>query len=197
MLGTHNSMSYLPVSKWWMKPFAFIARCQNKSIVDQLKAGAQYIDLRVRPNKKGKWVFAHGLIEYTSITIEETLKEIAEYINEKSLKVEIVLTLEQTKVSQNDLDNFNNFCIYLQKLGYGNILNYATNKLDWKINYRFDNDFYPLTTSSFSSAPFEACYRDKGIYAYLPPCCYASAFNEADIPLFTCKKKSLLIIDFI
>lgn len=31
ILGSHNSWSYLPVRKWWMRPIAFMARCQSRT----------------------------------------------------------------------------------------------------------------------------------------------------------------------
>ena len=31
-LGTHNSMSYLPLKKWYMYPFRFMAKCQKLSV---------------------------------------------------------------------------------------------------------------------------------------------------------------------
>ena len=39
--GTHNSMSYLPPEKWWMWLLRPFARCQRKTLAEQVKAGMQ------------------------------------------------------------------------------------------------------------------------------------------------------------
>ena len=41
ILGTHNSMSYLPPLRWWGWLLIPFARCQNKTIDGQLAAGAR------------------------------------------------------------------------------------------------------------------------------------------------------------
>lgn len=64
-LASHNSWSYLPVKKWWMRPLNFIARCQSKNIPQQYGAGARMFDLRLRWNKKEKQFNAsHGIVTY-------------------------------------------------------------------------------------------------------------------------------------
>ena len=35
IIGSHNSWSYLPPKHWWMRPFAFMARCQSCDIQAQ------------------------------------------------------------------------------------------------------------------------------------------------------------------
>lgn len=63
IIGTHNSMTFLPPEHWYgwfMIPFA---RCQNKTIEEQWYDGARCFDLRIRFTKKGKPYFAHGLYE--------------------------------------------------------------------------------------------------------------------------------------
>lgn len=60
IIGTHNSMSYLPPLRWWgwlMLPFA---RCQRKTIDEQLAAGARCFDLRVSFDRNGMAHFRHG-----------------------------------------------------------------------------------------------------------------------------------------
>lgn len=43
ILGSHNSFSYLPPQKWWMKFF----KCQNKDLKQQIKSGVNALDLKV------------------------------------------------------------------------------------------------------------------------------------------------------
>lgn len=60
---SHNTFSYLPVRQWWLRPFAWMARCQDKDIDAQMKI-ADGIDIRVRFDEDEIPHFAHGLIEY-------------------------------------------------------------------------------------------------------------------------------------
>lgn len=64
ILGSHNTMSYFPVRKWWMKPFAWVARCQKRNIWEQYNSGVRLFDLRVGFTRKGELHFRHGLIGY-------------------------------------------------------------------------------------------------------------------------------------
>lgn len=64
-LASHNSWSYLPVRKWWMRPLNFIARCQNKTIYQQYHMGVRMFDLRLRWDKDfEEFVTAHGIVTY-------------------------------------------------------------------------------------------------------------------------------------
>lgn len=65
MIGSHNSMSYLPVRQWYLKPFCWMARCQSKTLSEQYRYyEVRLFDLRVRFDKNGDLVFAHGPIEF-------------------------------------------------------------------------------------------------------------------------------------
>lgn len=62
---SHNTFSCLPVRQWWLRPFAWMARCQDKRLGTQLFTyKIRGIDIRVRFDKDGKPRFAHGLAEY-------------------------------------------------------------------------------------------------------------------------------------
>ena len=52
-----------------MRPFAFVARCQSKTIQEQYEAGVRLFDLRIRFSKEGYLVLAHGLMEYPLDTL--------------------------------------------------------------------------------------------------------------------------------
>lgn len=62
LIGTHDSATGEPskgLLSWLIRPFS---RTQNKTIVEQYKAGCRLFDLRVK-YKNNKWVLAHGLWE--------------------------------------------------------------------------------------------------------------------------------------
>lgn len=64
MLGSHNSLTYLPCRKWWMYLINWAAKCQSKNLTEQYHSGVRYFDIRVRFDKKDRPVIAHGLVEY-------------------------------------------------------------------------------------------------------------------------------------
>ena len=89
ILGSHNSWSYLPVKRWWMRPIAFMARCQRIDIRRQYEMGVRCFDLRIFFDNNhlgtgdGKEVMfvAHGIVKY-KITPEE-LEEHLKWIDER------------------------------------------------------------------------------------------------------------------
>ena len=71
ILGSHNSWSYLPVRKWWMKPLTFAAKCQDLNIKDQYNIyNVRCFDLRIRFDENDGLIVAHGIIEYDINIIE-------------------------------------------------------------------------------------------------------------------------------
>ena len=75
-------MSYLTPKKWWMKLGKFMAKCQNKTIEEQYKAGARWFDLRIAIPKNadaGQPSFCHGLVDYKGRSVESVL----EFLNKK------------------------------------------------------------------------------------------------------------------
>lgn len=85
---SHNSFSYLPVKQWWLKPFTWIARCQDIDLHSQsLYENVEGIDLRIRFDKDDTPVIAHGLVNYKIDFWEE--------LNNENIKVARVI-LETT-----------------------------------------------------------------------------------------------------
>lgn len=87
ILASHNTMSYLPPKHWWLYPFAFMARCQSKSIVEQYEAGARLFDIRIAYDEYSRPHFRHGLMRYKG-----NVWPVFTYLNEmKDCQVRIVL----------------------------------------------------------------------------------------------------------
>lgn len=59
MIASHNSWTYLPPVKRWMWLLAPFAKCQNKTIEEQIKAGVEVLDLRLKLYNETMKV-AHG-----------------------------------------------------------------------------------------------------------------------------------------
>ena len=73
-IATHNSATGEPghgLISWLVTPFA---KCQSKTITEQLEAGVRYFDIRVKKTKRG-WVGAHGIWE-SKKNIQNILSEI-------------------------------------------------------------------------------------------------------------------------
>lgn len=48
ILGSHNSLTYLPPKTKWMKFLTFFYKCQDKSLSEQIKSGVHVLDIKVR-----------------------------------------------------------------------------------------------------------------------------------------------------
>lgn len=62
LLGTHNSLSYLPC-QWYLRPLAWIGRCQNLTIDKQYDKGVRWFDVRIK-YIDGEALSGHGLLTY-------------------------------------------------------------------------------------------------------------------------------------
>lgn len=63
MIGSHDSITYLPTKYKIFEWFSFLWRTQNKKLLKQAKAGVTYFDIRVRKIKHG-WCLCHGLVDF-------------------------------------------------------------------------------------------------------------------------------------
>ena len=90
ILASHNSMSYLPVANWLLKPFAFMARCQSKTIEEQYAAGVRLFDIRVGYDKKGNAHFRHGLMRFKG-----DVEAVLQWLNSQPELVRVRLILEE------------------------------------------------------------------------------------------------------
>ena len=68
IIGTHNTMSYLPPKHWWQKPINYLfGQCQTWLSTYQYKhKNNKAVDIRLVWNKKHGWEYAHGLVKYRS-----------------------------------------------------------------------------------------------------------------------------------
>lgn len=98
MLGSHNSLTYLPCRKWWMYLINWAAKCQSKTLNTQFHDGTKYFDFRIR-FKDGKPVIAHGLIEYKGNIdyMVANLNYLAEYFRET---IYLRFVLEYNKIPE-------------------------------------------------------------------------------------------------
>lgn len=145
-LASHNSMTYLPIKKWWLKPFRFIAQCQNKTIEEQYQAGVRMFDIRIAFNKQTpNPEFKHGLMSYKG-NVLNTLNE----INSFQEPIYVRLILETHKKDSYSEDMFITYCNLFEKQ-YTNIKFFCgVRKYDWKELYHF-NTILPSIKEIYAS----------------------------------------------
>lgn len=62
MIASHDTFTFLPACKKWLEWFSFAWRTQTKDIYEQLSAGVEYFDIRVRRDNN-KWRVCHGMVD--------------------------------------------------------------------------------------------------------------------------------------
>lgn len=184
-LGSHNSWSYLPVRKWWMKPIAFMARCQSKTIQEQYKLGVRCFDLRVRYNRYGLGIVAHGLVEYC-FTASRIYEDLAWLDKKGDCMVRVIHEVRSgRKHSEISVILFRFFCSRI-KDSYGGIRFWCgRNLFDWQKDYDFGDD--PSCEENYASV---SC---KWLAWW--PWLYARLNNRKIIESRT--DKDVLLIDYV
>lgn len=63
MIGSHNTMSYLPAVHWWQRWMKRWYCCQSKTLQEQYESGARYFDIRLKLIND-EWHFVHNHIDF-------------------------------------------------------------------------------------------------------------------------------------
>lgn len=91
MLGSHNTMTYLPPRFLIFKPFSFLWRCQDKSLFEQIEKGVKYLDIRVRYDRKNKvYRFAHGIVDMKHSGFN-SIRNLCNYLETYDVNYRIIL----------------------------------------------------------------------------------------------------------
>lgn len=190
ILGSHNSWSYLPPRKWWMRPIAFMAKCQRVDIRTQYERyGVRCFDLRVRFNKYGLGIVAHGIVEYcfTASKIYEDLAWLEKKGDAYVRVIHEVRTVKQYKNRQRNL--FRHFCERLED-EYKNIRFWCGRELFcWGYDYHFPGYDEPTCEERYASVCPPKIVDDWW------PWLFARLHNRAVLSAGT--KKDILLIDFV
>lgn len=189
MLGSHNSWKFLPVRRWWMRPLAFTARCQNLSIMQQYRAGVRLFDLRIKFLSDGTPVIAHGLIQYKYTT--EQLHCDLHYLDSKQdVTIRVIHEVrKESEYTQHSISCFQHFCADILKC-YKHIRFCSFRNL-----YNYQRD-YPGTTEDEPTC--EECYSSvcpPKIIDDWWPWLYARLHNNKALAKGT--DKEYLMLDFI
>lgn len=195
-LASHNTVTYLPIKQWYLRPFTFMARCQSRSYIEQYKLGARFFDIRVRFDKNGKPYCAHGLAAY-DIDPFRIIGELGILADRDEEKIYIRLLLESTSKRNADFqeDFFYGFCKYLDRF-YRNseylILCGGQTKRDWHTVYDFNTSLPPIV-ELYASAPKQRNPLWK-ICPYLYRKYITRKLEQAELAM---RKDFSLMIDFI
>lgn len=187
MLGSHNTFTYQKCTKWWLRPFQFVARCQQVNpYVQYTDYDVRLFDIRVR-FVKGKPVIAHGLIEYPYDKVEMFL----DWLNySKDSYVRLILEFnKQPEDYKEQIALFKDYCDTLQR-EYSNIKFFGgRSKWDWTIIYSDFKHPEPSLDDKYSSTQPPFKYDDWW------PWFYARFHNKKNKKLGT--DKDFLFIDFV
>lgn len=190
MLGSHNAWSYLKPSKWYLKPFAFTAKCQSKNIEEQYNSSSRLFDLRIRFDKYQDPIICHGGMEYKYS--KKQLESDLFWLNKQSDKIWIRIILD-IRSSHSGTDEWQElvFADYCHELveKYPNLIFTCGEELpSGKRVVELDNVDIPVIEKYSSVCP------PKLIDDWIPSI-YAKLNNKENIEKYA--KDNLLIIDFI
>ena len=184
ILGSHNSWSYLPVRKWWMKPIAFMARCQNIDIRKQYEMGVRCFDLRVRFDSDGNMIVAHGIIEYKDA---HALIALMWLDDRKDCYVRVLHEARSEKqYTKYSVESFKKFCCMLENNFKNTRFWCGRNLYNWKTDYDFGDDpYYDEKYGSVSDM--------KWLYGWWP-WLYAKLHNRKNLKEGS---EGILLIDYV
>ena len=187
ILGSHNSWSYLPVRKWWMKPIAFMARCQSVDIRKQYELGVRCFDLRIRSDKDGALQVAHGCVVY-DIGLFALMGMLSWLDKRGDVMVRILHEVRgKRQYTERARILFADTCDYLVK-EYSHISFFCGKNLhNWQKDYDFGKD--PTCEESYGSVS-----GHKWLYAWWP-WLYARLHNGEIREQGT--DKEILLVDFV
>lgn len=142
-MGSHNSWSYLPVKKWWMKPIAFTARCQSVDIRTQYEMGVRCFDLRIRKSDDLddlSLAIAHGIVEY--VYDLRSLEKDLDFLEKKGDCYVRVIHEARNKRQYNDLSlGYFHYVCKFRLYYYDNIRFWCGRNLyNWEKDYDFGED---------------------------------------------------------
>lgn len=189
IIASHNSFTYLPVKKWWMKLLAFTAKCQDVNIISQYENyNVRCFDLRIKFNERtGNTIVSHGIIEYDTSDYE--IDSILEYLNSKrGIYCRVLLeTRTKKQYSSTQIVLFKYYCNKLER-SYPNIKFFGGNNLyNWNKDYEFK--YNPSVEDKYSSLQKPTLIDDWW------PRLYAKSNNKDILKRET--DRDILMIDFV
>ena len=185
MIGSHNSWSYAKPKKWWMKPFRFVAQCQDWDIKRQYDHGVRCFDLRLQYDGDNLRV-VHGFMIY-DISIDELLEDLKWLNDKQDVRIRVLHDARTQKLHNlKAIQHFKDDCAAFEEL-YPNIRFWCGQNLyDHTTDYEFKKHY---SCSEYYSSVILPKIDD--IY----PRYYAKKNNKAIYKRGT--DDDILLIDFV
>lgn len=193
-------MSYQPIKQWYMKPFSWIARCQNVNLQDQfIKYGCRLFDFRVKYDKYGNISFAHGWAQFHG-HVNTYISELNDLAANSDEPVYARIILESNSpMDDQELqeEHFGYFCEHIQKEFENITFIGGRRKYDWAKLYDFKtvepelDDRYSSTTNPFGERTGTFWDKIDDLWPWL----YARLHNKKNIKKGT--DKDCLFLDFV
>lgn len=129
MLGSHNSMSYLPIVNWWQRWQKRWCCCQSKTIEEQYALGVRFFDIRLRFIDR-TWHFVHNKIDFGPVNYN-----IFRLLDGQGEPVYIRFILDERKKPKDTVKYVHRYYIFIADIlsNYTNIIPYEVlTYWDWK-----------------------------------------------------------------
>lgn len=196
IIGTHNTFSYLKPKRWWLRPFNFIAKCQNthftelKELYPQKEVGLCF-DIRVYWDEGScSWNLAHGSMSFKLDSCFGILS-IFSVLNTLGYDRDIYVRLILEREGMEDL--FICLCSEVEET-FTNITFYGgVRKKDWKQLYKFKNNHLELKTIQYVGS----MAKDARWYEKIIPYLYAKRMNEENKSNVDPESDNIYLFDFI
>lgn len=158
MLGSHNSMSYLPAVHWWQRWQKRWYKCQCHTIEEQISLGARYFDIRLKLIND-EWHFVHNKIDF-GLADENVYK----LLNEHEAYVRVIYDVRK-KSDDHDSFKFLNYINEIEnkypKINFDSVITYW----DWKEHYKPSIDVSELHSGVSSTILDYVIHGTKKCYA--------------------------------
>ena len=130
MIGSHNSMSYLPPKNLWGKITRLWNKCQDKTLEEQFNRGVDYFDIRIN-FYNDEWHFVHNKVDYGVVN-----DNIWKYIGKNKIPIRVIY--DQRSKPKASSYRTNRFITYLWILikKYNVNIDSAITYWDWKEHYK-------------------------------------------------------------
>ena len=148
MKASHDTLTSYPLKQWWLTPLLFAARCQTKTIEEQLASGVRYFDLRFR-QYNGKLYAAHGFMVF-NITPTQALFRLNAWAVLNKTEIYYRILHEDTfsddgmslQKFRNEILRLNSYCSKYMKLHrLGSKKDWSTHEIFNKVEFYGKNDY--------------------------------------------------------
>lgn len=185
MIGSHNSMSYLPPKNLWGKITRLWNKCQDKTLEEQYRDKVRYFDIRI--NLYGdEWHFVHNKVDFGLVD-----NYIWKYIGKNNITIRLIYDQRsKPKDAIRKINRFTTYALILKDVYHINIT-HAITYWNWK-NY--------VVNPTIEIKEFHASVSAKW-YQYILGCKWFANKYNAFVKTFNIEYKEcpnrVLLLDYV